>query len=429
MGRVAWSGWSYFASNAAADHKHPRTSASLARRRWWTTQWWRVSTWRSTALASLRKKALRVTALRSPSSAPTRSTVEEQRVLTTVQSRTRKRTAFPVADDIKLKAVGSIRYRFEHFNYTGAFACAVVTDPRLQYDLDANVGAGKLLDLSWTNKTTDDLLKDARTWIEDTYRFEADKDTLLEQFGDLMEGSVFSMREPETAAQLKRAVDMPPWRWCKLYGRTCNVSKLFTSVIIPLMCSCAVADGVEHGNSTYKWVQTGRVTLGNEFARKLVYIIMNLRALKQRRARMTQIFDAGAFKLGWGWPPASRAANVVAEIAEVEAVQPAGRSDRARVRGVHLLAEGDHLRAAVRLHELLGRTAAARVLRRHPRDEARERVRRLLIHHHQVRQVLQAPSVQPSRFQARHAGSEGAILAPHVVTREGHRGVGARDAR
>jgi hypothetical protein len=50
-----------------------------------------------------------------------------------------------------------------------------------------------------------------------------------------------------------------------------------------------------------------------------VYIIMNLRALKQRCARMTQIFDAGAFKLGWGWPPASRAANVVAEIAEVEA--------------------------------------------------------------------------------------------------------------
>jgi hypothetical protein len=231
----------------------------------------------------------------------------------------RRVRAFPVADDIKLKAVGSIRYRFEHFNYTGAFACAVVTDPRLQYDLDANVGAGKLLDLSWTNKTAGDLLKDARTWIEDTYRFEADKDTLLEQFGDLMEGSVFSMREPETAAQLKRAVDMPPWRWCKLYGRTCNVSKLFTSVIIPLMCSCAVADGVEHGNSTYKWVQTGRVTLGNEFARKLVYIIMNLRALKQRRARMTQIFDAGAFKLGWGWPPASRAANVVAEIAEVEA--------------------------------------------------------------------------------------------------------------
>ena len=66
-------------------------------------------------------------------------------------------------------------------------------------------------------------------------------------------------------------------------------------------------------------MQAGRVMLGCEAARKLVYIILNSRALKQHQARMTQVFEPGAFKLGWGWAPASRAARVLAENAEVEA--------------------------------------------------------------------------------------------------------------
>ena len=231
----------------------------------------------------------------------------------------RRVRAFPVSDDLKTKAVGSIKQRFIQFNYTGAFACAVVCDPRLQYNAVANVGEGKLLDLSWANKTAGDLVTDARLWIEHNYQFDAKKDILLEQFGDLLEGSIFSMQEPEAATRLMRAVDMPPWKWCKLYGRTCRVSELFNCIILPLMCMVASADGVEHGNSTYKWVQAGRVTLGCEAARKLVYIILNIRALKQHNARATQVFEPGAFKLGWGWAPASHTARVVAENAEVEA--------------------------------------------------------------------------------------------------------------
>ena len=48
-------------------------------------------------------------------------------------------------------------------------------------------------------------------------------------------------------------------------------------VVAPRVSVPAVADSVERVNSTYKWVQTGRVTLNGEAARKVVYITDPLR--------------------------------------------------------------------------------------------------------------------------------------------------------
>ena len=124
---------------------------------------------------------------------------------------------------------------------------------------------------------------------------------------------------PDTVAQLRRAHDMPAFRWCKLYGRTCRVADLFRIIVSPLVSLPSVADKVEHGNSTYKWVQTGRVTLKSETARKLVYIIMNLRALKDHRECVAAVYKPGQFQLGWGWRPTSRDASSVLAVAEVDA--------------------------------------------------------------------------------------------------------------
>lgn len=60
-------------------------------------------------------------------------------------------------------------------------------------------------------------------------------------------------------------------------------------------------------DSTYKWVQTGRVTLSDENARMLVY------------------------KLGWGWPPVSDLAEEARNNAAVEA-DPAMESARAQLQ-------------------------------------------------------------------------------------------------
>ena len=87
---------------------------------------------------------------------------------------------FSVSESFKTKAVSSISLRFNHFIFNGSFACAVLCDPRLQYNLDANVGEGKLLDLSWAGKTAGDLLTEARSWIEWNYQFDAKRDILLE---------------------------------------------------------------------------------------------------------------------------------------------------------------------------------------------------------------------------------------------------------
>jgi hypothetical protein len=54
-------------------------------------------------------------------------------------------------------------------------------------------------------------------------------------------------------------------------------------VVAPLVTVPAVADSVERVNSTYKWVQTGRVTLNGETARKVVHDVTDLSP--QRGAR------------------------------------------------------------------------------------------------------------------------------------------------
>ena len=230
----------------------------------------------------------------------------------------RRISSFPIGLAMKDKVIHSIKYRFENVVWSGAFACAVAVDPRLRFKLSDTVGPGKLLDLSWTSVATD-IVATARTWIEHTFQNDGVKDRLLEQFGDLMDGLVFSNSLPETAAQLRRAHDMPAFRWCKIYGRTCRVADLFRIIASPLVSLPSVADKVEHGNSAYKWVQTGRVTLKSETARKLVYIIMNLRALKDHRERVAAVYKPGQFQLGWGWRPTSRDASSVLAVAEVDA--------------------------------------------------------------------------------------------------------------
>ena len=230
----------------------------------------------------------------------------------------RRVSSFPIGLAVKDKVVRSIKYRFENIVWSGAFACAVAVDPRLRFKLSDTVGTGKVLDLSWTSVAAD-IVATARSWIEQTFATDAMKDKLLEQFGDLMDGSVFPNNLPDTVAQLRRAHDMPAFRWCKLYGRTCRVADLFRIIVSPLVSLPSVADKVEHGNSTYKWVQTGRVTLKSETARKLVYIIMNLRALKHHRECVAAVYKPGQFQLGWGWRPTSRDASSVLAVAEVDA--------------------------------------------------------------------------------------------------------------
>lgn len=107
----------------------------------------------------------------------------------------------------------------------------------------------------------------------------------------------------------------------------------------------------------------GRVTLADETARMLVYIIMNLRALKYHYASVAAVYEPQSFRLGWGWQPATRDAAALLVNAEVQAAPSAT-----------IIAETARLHAAVAELSIplpaAAAAAAAPPLRRSPRKNA-----------------------------------------------------------
>ena len=95
-----------------------------------------------------------------------------------------------------------------------------------------------------------------------------------------------------------------------------KVRALLKHIALPVLSLPIVADGVEHGNSTYKWVQAGRVRLGDETAAKLVYCIINVRMLENYRKWKRRDKVPGAYKLNRGWPEENRSEEEEAEEGE-----------------------------------------------------------------------------------------------------------------
>ena len=77
-------------------------------------------------------------------------------------------------------------------------------------------------------------------------------------------------------------------------------------------------DGCEHGNSAYKWVQAGRVTLSDENARMIVYIILNSRMLKLYKALSSAERVKGGYRRCWGWPPVAEMGQEALKAVEAE---------------------------------------------------------------------------------------------------------------
>ena len=109
--------------------------------------------------------------------------------------------------------------------------------------------------------------------------------------------------------------------------------ELIELVAVTILAAPIVSDGVEQGNSIYKWVQAGRVRLSSPNAAKLVYIIINQRLMKQYEAELQEDKKPGAFKLLRGWPPKLREmGSPVTEVDEEE--NEAGTKELLRVQSL-----------------------------------------------------------------------------------------------
>jgi hypothetical protein len=118
------------------------------------------------------------------------------------------------------------------------------------------------------------------------------------------------------------------WMW---NHRKAGLMKLIEIVAIPILSVPIVADGVEQGNSTFKWVQLGRVRLSSSNAAKLVYTIVNQRLIQQYNDSMKAGRKTGAFKLLHWWP--SKLREMGAPITQVEEEENAATvKENARVQ-------------------------------------------------------------------------------------------------
>ena len=223
--------------------------------------------------------------------------------------------AFPptatVTEEAKQCLVSAVQYRFGLSGYSTSVALLLVLDPRGSFN-------ARNFELP--------------SWFKDKYPYEMDAENFLKlyisklptqvqekiimQYGDLMLGNCFDLNDPDDARALKAANDMPLAQWFQLNARA-SCRELFIYVGAVLASIAITADGCEHGNSAYKWVQAGRVSLSDENARMIVYIIINTRMLALYKEAEGAERVVGGFRRCWGWPPAAAMAEEA--YAELEA--------------------------------------------------------------------------------------------------------------
>lgn len=216
-----------------------------------------------------------------------------------------------VSDSVKAKMKGAIVFRFDKVFYSPAVALACCLDPRFNFRMEG-------LDVSWSSQHFEE---DAVACLEQKTKHlpSSTRDKIMEQYGDLREGRVFRLSDPDDARRLREASDMPLWKWARLQKLRPSCTELFQYLSVPIFSLPIVADGCEHSNSIYKWVQACRVALSDENARRLVYILINTRLLKQFKELEDVERVAGGFKPGWGWPPVSDLADEALAAALAEA--------------------------------------------------------------------------------------------------------------
>jgi hypothetical protein len=205
---------------------------------------------------------------------------------------------------------GAVIYRFDHVFYSPAVALACFLDPRFDFRMEG-------LDVSWSSHN---FAEDAYACLEQKIKHLPSDvcDEIKEQYGDLREGNLFDKNDPDDARRLREAHDMPLWKWARLHKIRPSCAALFTHVLVPIFSLPITADGCEHGNNVFKWVQAGRVSLSDEHARQLVYVVINMRLLKQHKALADIERVANGFKPGWGWPPVSNLADTALAFAVAE---------------------------------------------------------------------------------------------------------------
>jgi hypothetical protein len=104
---------------------------------------------------------------------------------------------------------------------------------------------------------------------------------------------------------------------CEQFARERPEERADFALLLSEETIAITADGCEHGNSAYKWVQAGRVSLSDENAWMIVYIIINTRMLALYKEAEGAERVVGGFRRCWGWPPAAAMAEEA--YAELEA--------------------------------------------------------------------------------------------------------------
>jgi hypothetical protein len=212
--------------------------------------------------------------------------------------------ALPESDaitaEVKQKMVDAMKYRYDLTGYSPAAALALLLDPRGGFN-------GRTFNLPqwWCSKYSYE--RDAEQVLEKLVSDQTPelRDKIMAQYNDLLLGRCFDVNDPDDVHILDSANDMPLWQWYKRKARA-SCRELFLFVAAKLAHMPITADGCEHGNSLYKWVQAGRVSLGDDIARMLVYIVINMRMLKLHKEFDSAECVKGGYRRCWGWPPAER---------------------------------------------------------------------------------------------------------------------------
>ena len=192
---------------------------------------------------------------------------------------------------------GALRYRYDHTGYTPAAALMLLLDPRGGFN-------GKTLNLpEWYKERYHSLEKDAEQKLRLIISTETQdtQEKIMLQYNNLMMGKCFDVDNPDDVRLLDSANDMPLEQWYNVAARA-SCRELFLIVCTKLSSIAITADGCEHGNSAYKWVQAGRVSLSDANARMIVFIIINMRMLKLYKALDSAERVKGGYRRCWGWP-------------------------------------------------------------------------------------------------------------------------------
>ena len=136
---------------------------------------------------------------------------------------------------------------------------------------------------------------------------------ILMAYSELVAGKIFADDDA-----LELAEDMPLRDWWVMHRETRGMPglRLLSERVLERLYVLSPAQaGVERLNSTYKFIQAGRMALSSVNARRLTYLYINRRLLEEYHGAEPPA--AGAFALGRRWPKGQGLDNVLDDAAAV----------------------------------------------------------------------------------------------------------------